>query len=105
MLQVPPFPTATMSPLVSRGTSPSQSRSSSPHRTPLTTRPIPPPPPPPNILTQVHFYDEKENTRKIVCFPVFEVHMYFLFRNRYIYLFFNFNVYLSFLLIVYDIFT
>lgn len=48
MLQVPPFPTTTMSPLVSRTTSPSQSRSASPHRTPISTRHVPPPPP--NII-------------------------------------------------------
>ncbi|XP_057671183.1 uncharacterized protein LOC130902915 isoform X1 [Diorhabda carinulata] len=41
---VPPFPTPTISPLVSQAASPSQSRSSSPHRTQLV-RPPPPPPP------------------------------------------------------------
>ncbi|XP_072377066.1 uncharacterized protein [Diabrotica undecimpunctata] len=43
-VSVPPFPASTISPLVSQAASPSQSRSTSPHRTPIV-RPPPPPPP------------------------------------------------------------
>ncbi|XP_050501763.1 proline-rich protein 36 isoform X4 [Diabrotica virgifera virgifera] len=56
-VSVPPFPAPTISPLVSQAASPSQSRSTSPHRTPIVR---PPPPPPPGGIQLTPAEDKRD---------------------------------------------